>query len=810
VPVVPASAETLHAADARARSCEAALLPDGAPGIARSGWTAAAQGLATFDLRGGNGPDWDLAIFRGGKAIAASTSFTSRERATAFVEAGDELVVQACRRAGNQAEVGLDVDFYELRDETTPDPRISVESVTLSEEGDLAQLERLGFDVTHDVGPASATVVLYSGAERARLERAGFDSITVSRDLVAQDTAARAAEDEAVRALPAREQLPSGRTSYRQYVDYTNDMKALAEQNPGLVRPVLVGETYEGRPIEGVEIAADVNRTDDGRPVYLNFGLHHAREWPSGELPMEFAIDLVQNWNAGQADVRAMLERVRVIIVPVVNVDGFLASRSYGTNPTDEELLLTLPLIINDQAAYKRKNCRPTLGDAAVPCAQRTNSGVDLNRNYGAYWGGPGSSSDPTTQSYRGTGPFSEPESEAVHQFTSRLHPTVFITNHTFTEGRWLRQPGFDADFLPQVEVATYDEGCTRNPDDDGTPPDDPGAITPDEAAMKSLGDAMAAANGWISELGYETLCDITGATEDWNYYSQGTYGYTPEVRGPNFHANYADMVVAEYVGGDTEGDPAAQETNPLGIRESYLIAGQRAASEADHSVIEGTAPPGATLRLLKEFKTPTCESGGSLGCPKGNGPPIQDRIETTLRVPESGRYEWHVNPSGRPLHPNETYTMICEQGRNGGELVSREVGVGRGARRTEDFERCGPPLASFGQCAGRTATIAGTDKADRALRGTSGRDVILALRGNDRVRGRGGDDVICARGGRDRVKGGPGRDKIRAGGGRDRVRSGPGRDNVRAGAGRDRINGGPGRDRCKGGGGRDRIRRCP
>ena len=67
---------------------------------------------------------------------------------------------------------------------------------------------------------------------------------------------------------------------------------------------------------------------------------------------------------------------------------------------------------------------------------------------------------------------------------------------------------------------------------------------------MDSLGDAMAAANGWTSELGYGTLCDITGATEDWNYFSQGTYGYTPEIRGLNFHANYADSVVDEYATG--------------------------------------------------------------------------------------------------------------------------------------------------------------------------------------------------------------------------------------------------------------------
>ena len=88
-PVASASAETLQAAEAHVRSCEDALLPEGTAGIAHSEWTATARGLATFDLRGGSEPDWDLAIFRGGRAIAASTSFTSRERATAWVEAGD-------------------------------------------------------------------------------------------------------------------------------------------------------------------------------------------------------------------------------------------------------------------------------------------------------------------------------------------------------------------------------------------------------------------------------------------------------------------------------------------------------------------------------------------------------------------------------------------------------------------------------------------------------------------------------------------------------------------------------------------------
>ena len=66
-------------------------------------------------------------------------------------------------------------------------------------------------------------------------------------------------------------------------------------------------------------------RTDDGRPVYLQMGAHHAREWPSGELP-RVAVDLVKRYHQGDARV-GRCRRVRVVVVPVVNVDGFAVSR---------------------------------------------------------------------------------------------------------------------------------------------------------------------------------------------------------------------------------------------------------------------------------------------------------------------------------------------------------------------------------------------------------------------------------------------------------------------------------------------------
>ena len=783
-----ASASTLSASEAVPRTCEERLLAVADPGADRVAWRAPEAGQLTAILDGGRAPDWDLALFRASDRapIAASTSFTSQERATTWVERGDEIVIQACRRDGRLDSVPLALDFWAGKPDLGQDERFALLSVTLAEDGDLQRLGRLGLDVTHDVETGSATVATYSDEERARLRDAGFDFYPLISDMVASDAADRAAEASAA-ADGLRSALPSGRDAYRLPNDYTTEMKALADGNPALVRSIVIGQTLEGRPIEGVEIAADVNRSDDGRPVFLNFGAHHAREWPSAEMPMEFALELVARWDANDPRVRSLLQRVRIVIVPIVNVDGFVVSRNANggvVTPIDDNSSATLPLVVADSGAYKRKNCRPTNNDAAVPCAARQASGVDLNRNFGAFWGGPGSSTDSTSQSYRGPGPFSEPESEAVHAFTSRLHPTVFISNHTFQPGRWLRQPGFDAQFLPQIEVPTYSESCAANPDDDGTPPDDPGAITPDEAAMKDLGDDMAAASepDWISELGYETLCDITGATEDWNYFSQGTYGYTPELKGTNFHANYAQMVVAEY--GAAPG---------VGVREAYLIAAERAADPAHHSIIRGTAPPNATLTLRKDFATPTCENST---CAEGNGPPIQDSLRTRLTVPASGNYEWHVNPSGRPRFPAERYTMSCQIA--GGPLVTRQVSVARGQTATENFAQAcalagaggGGSSEQQGACAGRAATLVGTPGDDN-LKGTKGNDVIDAGRGNDKIKGNKGKDRICGRGGRDRISGGGGKDRLRGGGGPDRIR------------------GGGGADRCKGGRGKDKLRSC-
>ena len=649
-----------------------------------------------------------------------------------YSERGRRFVFQACRTDGGSEEARLEISFAPF----TPEPAepVSLARIPIAGPEDVAELMRLGIDVTHEVSPDSVTVVLYSRDERLRIQERGFGVETVVPDVAAADAADRRM-DARVAARGAASSLPSGRTEYRQYVDYTNELDALATAHPEIAREVTIGNTLENRPIQGIEIAADVDATDDGRPVYVQLGAHHAREWPSAELPMEFATDLVEKYGTNSR-ITALLDDVRVIVIPVVNVDGFIASRSAGWSAVDDNQNATLAAALAGSGGYRRKNCRPTSPtDALTPCAGRT-SGVDLNRNYGAYWGGPGSSASASSQSYRGPSPYSEPEAQAVRELSSGIHPTVFISNHTFTdEGLWLRQPGFDPDFLPQDPI---------------------GATTPDEAAMKDLGDDMEGATGWRSERGYETLGDITGATEDWNYFSQGSYGYTPEVRGLNFHANYADSVVEEYVGD--------AEHSGEGAREAYLVAGERAADRDEHSVIEGAAPAAATLRLHKEFETPLHPNQGA-------DAHIDDVLDTTLDVPNDGQYQWDVMPSGRPLHQGETWTMSCELPSE--DPISQQVFVARGDRVTVDWGAAceasdGPDPV---KCRGTVATLVGTPGNDRGgskLIGTPGADVIVARGGNDMVKPTQARTSSVEATGADELEGGNGKDVLRGGPGKD------------------------------------------
>ena len=179
--------------------------------------------------------------------------------------------------------------------------------------------------------------------------------------------------------------MPSGRTTYRTYADYNSEMAALAAANPDLVAiktaPYL---TTQGREVKYVEITNNVT-AKDGKPVFFYMGGIHGNETP-GANGMEFIYDVV-NLSKTNPKVKALLDKVRVIDMPLVNPDGYEFKNAAG-NP-----------------APRRASCGPF--GAIVPPATCSPSGVDLNRNYPYGWG----SNIGVSLTQRGSGPGSEPRS---------------------------------------------------------------------------------------------------------------------------------------------------------------------------------------------------------------------------------------------------------------------------------------------------------------------------------------------------------------------------------------------------------------
>ena len=323
---------------------------------------------------------------------------------------------------------------------------LSLVEVHTSTRAERQLVADLGLDLTEHGGDDHVGVVLHGSDDADLLRAHGLTWSVVIPDLVARERE-RAIADAAYAAAADSPTMPSGRRAYRDLADYEWDLRELAKRNPDIVKLLtLPHATVEGRRVLAVEISDNVT-AKDGKPVYAVMGLHHAREWPSGEHTVEFAFDLVQTWRAGDPRTRDLLQRTRVVVLPVVNPDGFHASRN-GARVVDggaevQELegargdsSLTY---VGAQAAvlpaYKRKNCRtidgqPTpQGGCDAPGARHL--GVDPNRNYAALWGGAGASAFPGDDIYRGAAPFSEPETMNVHDLVAKRHVTVLLTTHT-------------------------------------------------------------------------------------------------------------------------------------------------------------------------------------------------------------------------------------------------------------------------------------------------------------------------------------------------------------------------------------------
>lgn len=438
--------------------------------------------------------------------------------------------------------------------------------------------------------------------------------------------------------IPYPSALPTGRVTYRTLSETYNELERIATLYPSTVKRFeLAHRSLLGQRMWALEISHNVNASS-GKPVFLMTGLHHAREWPTVELTMEFVWDVLKH-DGSDARITSLLDSVRFIVVPVVNPDGYDMSRT----------------LINEQ---KRKSCRvelgkvPTWAECAAPA--NANIGVDLNRNYGAFWGGGGATIGVSGGSSRGEGPFSEPEIQSIRDLLTSNQVVVALSNHT-PDAKVLRVPSAAEEPTP-ADVVPYD----------------------------SLAQALGGDLKWPAGPWPKIYYVASGTLEETAYYTSGTFAFTFE-NAPgqrSFHPAYS-FVIDQYNG--TGAYPGSSARN------GFLRLLEAAANPALHSVLNVRAPSGAKVTIFKSF---TMETSPVINADSSKGAPLTFPMQLTSSVVmPKGKTElkWHVNPSVRPSqHAQEwlpeSWKVTCSFN---GRSQSVSVMVKRGGVAQVDLRPC-------------------------------------------------------------------------------------------------------------------------
>ncbi|MAO20862.1 MAG: hypothetical protein CMJ35_03820 [Phycisphaerae bacterium] len=201
---------------------------------------------------------------------------------------------------------------------------------------------------------------------------------------------------------------PDWFATYRTLDEITSYFQNIEAIRPDLAQIDTIGQSWEGRDMFSITISGPdtpENPVTD-RPAVFIFSTVHAREWIAPMTTSYIASKLTQQYDLDPS-VQALLDGLRVVIVPVGNPDGYVHTWT-------------------DYRGWR--TTRHDFGDGVF--------GVDINRNWGYEWGGSGSSGTPGTSTYRGTEPFSEPETRALRDVSLGLGDKLIahIDYHSFSQ----------------------------------------------------------------------------------------------------------------------------------------------------------------------------------------------------------------------------------------------------------------------------------------------------------------------------------------------------------------------------------------
>ena len=254
----------------------------------------------------------------------------------------------------------------------------------------------------------------------------------------------------------------------------------VAAENPRIAKLVTIGETVNGQDIIALKVSKNARQLADGKkPSVLYLGAQHAREWITPEMNRRLVNYVVDGYGS-DPDITRLVEENELWFVPVANPDGYDWTFEPGQR-------------------LWRKNLRDNNGDGMIA----PGDGVDLNRNFATKWGydNEGSSPSPASETYRGSGPNSEPETQALEDFVGRVGFEFFVNYHS------------------AAELLLYGTGWQV-----ATP-------TPDDIIYEAMAgdDENPAVPGYDPDISAE-LYTTNGDTDTHMTEMFGTLGFTPEM----------------------------------------------------------------------------------------------------------------------------------------------------------------------------------------------------------------------------------------------------------------------------------------
>jgi carboxypeptidase T len=268
--------------------------------------------------------------------------------------------------------------------------------------------------------------------------------------------------------------FPSEDSKYHDYSELTKALQDLHAQYPLITQMKSAGRSVEGRELWVFIVRGEQDPNKDV-PQAIFMGGHHAREHLSVDTPLRLLEWYLSEYQKGNSKIVDLVNTRELHMIPTVNPDGM----EYDISGS----------------SYKvwRKNRKQNGGGTY---------GVDLNRNYGYGWGTGGSSKNPNSDTYMGTTPFSEPETQAIKSYVESMKSVkILLSYHTYSA------------------LILYPWGGSN----------DPISNPKDHQTFIKMAKTMADWTGYTPEQSSD-LYIASGDTCDWAYGEHGIFAFTFEL----------------------------------------------------------------------------------------------------------------------------------------------------------------------------------------------------------------------------------------------------------------------------------------